>query len=263
MVSNFNDFLIKNKVALILLATGLICGYFLITTGLPITILAAPVFSFFFKFSKEKLSSHLHLFSFVAVIIASAIYFSVIHNNLMLILLVLLVSVVLNLIGKVIEKHYPVLSHFIALIYWILIILFFMIIIGLSVDKTFMQNIYLARTIKGLALLFSGVIGIPPSPLFMPAIGALNQDITLYTVVLIVASIPAIFIKMVVEFKSYTIDTRIFMYFVMAMFLGLFIGASVAMRSLLIIKISILIPSITLLVLNFISTMKIYNKLKK
>lgn len=256
---------IIGKPTLIIFILGIICGYFFITSALPVGILSIPALIFFFKFSKEKLSVHTNLFSLIAIIFSFIFFKEIYIKNIKEMVLYLIIILVLTLIGKFIKKIIPIFMQITSLILWGILIISFLFLSCVNVEF----NYTLIKILKYSSLFFSGVLGIPPSSLFIPCQSICHNNIVLSICILIFASTPAIIINIFKDFKKEYLDYRFSAIYIISLLIGIILGKLVINLSFkggdynILWQLSIIIPSILLFAFNVYNTNKTLKKSKQ
>ena len=250
---------------LIVLTLGLLCGYFFITSGLPVGILCVPVCLFFFKFTKEKLSAHTNMFALISSIFGLIIFHETWLYNLKTIGIYFIAIIILTLIGKFIKKYLSVPIQIISLIYWGLLIIGFLFLNSTHI----VINPILGRILKGVSIFFSGTLGLPPGPLLIPNVSICHQNLILYISIVIISGLPAIIINLFKDFKIKNIDPKFSSYFIIALIIGVLLGgvvinfASLGENQAILWQISIILPCIGLFGLTLNNSIKTIKKIKK
>lgn len=259
-----NFFKIIAKPIPIIFILGLFCGYFFITSALPIGILSIPVLIFFFRFSKEKLSTHTNLFSLIAAIYSFVFFKDIYIKNIKEIAICLFIILVLTLLGKFIKKTIPVFIQITSLILWGLLIMSFLVLSCVNVE---IHGI-LIKILKYSSLFFSGVLGIPPSSLFIPCQSICHSNLILSICILIFASTPAIIINLFKDFKKEYLDYKFSIIYIFALLIGTILGKFIINLSFkggdypILWQLSIIIPSIILFGFNIYNTKKQLKSIK-
>ena len=255
----------QKRTIIIILALGLLCGYFFITSGLPVGILCVPVCLFFFRFSKEKLSAHTNMFALISSVFGLIIFYETWIYNLKTVGIYFLAIIILSLLGRIVKKYLSVPVQIISLIYWGLLILGFLFFNSTHV----IINPTEGRILKALSLFFSGTLGIPPGPLLIPNISICHQNILLYISIVIISGLPAIIINLFKDFKIKNIDPKFSSYFIVSLIAGVLLGgvvinfASLGESQAILWQISIILPCIGLFGFTLYNSIKALKKIKE
>ncbi|MBQ0106115.1 MAG: hypothetical protein KBT47_08805 [Armatimonadetes bacterium] len=242
---------------LIILAMGIISGYFFTIGAYPIGLLCVPVCMIFFRFGKEKLSSHINIFSLAVTLICLVIYHKCWLDNIREFILFFFATLIFNIIGKIIKKPFPVIMQILSLIFWGLVIISFLIF---SVSPITI-NAVSAKTIKYLSLLFSGILGIPPAPVFTPTAYICHENMGLYCSILMASGLPAVIINLIKDFKTKYIDIKFSLFFSLSLIIGIILGTVLGTNQRnetgeIVFVLSIIIPSVILFAINIFNTSK-------
>ena len=250
---------------IIILSLGLLCGYFFITSGLPVGILCVPIILFFFRFSKEKLSAHINIFALLSTVFGLIFFHETWITNLRLIGIYFIVIIVLTILGRMLKKYFSVPGQILSLVYWGLLILAFLFLNVAHVDI----GLNLGIVLKALSIFFSGALGIPTAPLLIPNVSICHENIILYLSIVFFSGLPAIVINLFKEFKIKNLDLKFSSYFTVALIIGSLLGglvinfASFGEGQAIIWQISIILPCIGLFGFNLYNSIKTLKSLKE
>lgn len=249
----------------IIFLLGIFTGYFYITGAYPVGLLCVPVCLVFFRFSKEKLSAHINLFAFASAVFGLILYGRAVLGHFRTLAVYFASIIVLTLLGRMAKKIHPVFIQTLSLIYWGITILAFLV---LSTVHTELGD-NTVRTMKFLSLFFSGTLGLPPSPLFVPTLSFCHENLPLFISVIIISSLPAIVINLFREMKPANIDIKFVSYYIISLIIGSLLGALAVKLQFsgefgeTFYQLSIIIPSIILYGINIRNTAKTFRQLKK
>ena len=254
---------LKKSIAVVI-ALGVICSYFFITGAYPIGLLSVPVCLYFFKFSKEKLSVHINIFSLIATIIGIIIYIPALNSNLKSFILYFFAILLLTVTGKILKNKYLFFIQIFSLAVWCLTIIAFL---------TFSTaSIYISQPVGRLLKLFSvficGCLGLPPSHLLIPTVSFCHSPIPFFCVTLMLTSLPAVLINLKKDFKITHLDFKFFTYYMIGFIIGTLI-AFITINSTeniigeTIFQLSLIIPSIISFIITLTNNIKTFKKIKK
>lgn len=254
MPVDFNRFLFKNRSAVLIILDGFLCGLLMAVGAYPISLGSGSFFAFFFKFSNEKLRSHIHALSLIALGIMCILGFKEILDNPGFIGIIFLVITLMSVFGNAVKKKTPFLMQNIAIGIWSLMILLSVLNIFLKIE---LSNTYI-YTIAGVSGFLCGVIGIPPAPLFMLGFTGQTDCIFLAVMAGVILSLPATIIKSIKDMNVKSLDYRVIICFVMGLVIGIFLIVKIPGKFTFFIPILISISSLAFLIITIINTVKTY-----
>ena len=254
MPADFNQFLFNNRSAVLILLDGFICGVLIAVAGYPISLGSSSFFTFFLKLTNEKLRTHIHILSLIAILIMGILGFKVITKNIVFIGIVFFIITSTSVTGNILKNKYPIIMQNISIFIWGIMILLAILNIFLKIELHSTQFYALA----GICGILCGSIGIPPAPLFALIFTGQINSLPIAVMTLVILSLPATVVKLIKDIDLKKLDYRIIFYFTIGLFLGIVGIVKIAERFIYIIPIVIITASLLLILINIKHTIKTY-----